>query len=80
MDSIENIWRYESYTNYLPALLELYLPALSAIHRCRVSKLYERVREARSFTKLTQEALAGELGSPAAPSLNGKWPKAPRLR
>ena len=28
----------------------------------RVSKLYERVREARSLTKLTQEALAGELG------------------
>ncbi|MCC8539541.1 helix-turn-helix transcriptional regulator [Xanthomonas codiaei] len=27
-----------------------------------MSKLYERVREARSFTKLTQEALAGELG------------------
>ncbi len=27
-----------------------------------MSKLYERVREARTLTQLTQEALAGELG------------------
>ncbi|KAB7771052.1 helix-turn-helix domain-containing protein [Xanthomonas maliensis] len=27
-----------------------------------MSKLYERVRDARSLTKLTQESLAGELG------------------
>lgn len=61
-DSIANISPYERHTNYLRTLLGLYLPALSAFQRCRVSKLYQRVREARSLTKLTQEALAGELG------------------
>lgn len=41
--------------------LRLYLAPVS-FPGWPVSKLYERIREARRLTQLTQEALAGELG------------------